>query len=38
MEVYVTPRAEQDFDGVFEYIKNRWGLGTARQFVAKTDE
>jgi len=38
MQVLVTPRAEQDFDSIVDYISNKWGEATARQFVQKTDE
>lgn len=38
MQVFVTPRAEQNFDSIVDYISNKWGEATARQFVQKTDE
>ncbi len=38
MRVFVTPKAEQDFDSIVEYIRQQWGDRTAKQFVQKTDE
>ena len=38
MQVFVTPRAEKNFDSIFDYIKDKWGEKTAKQFVLKTDE
>lgn len=38
MQVFVTPRAEKNFDSIFEYIKNKWGEKTAKEFVHKTNE
>jgi len=38
MQVFVTPKAEQDFDSIVEYIRQQWGDWTAKQFVEKTDE
>jgi plasmid stabilization system protein ParE len=38
MQVFVTARAERTFDSIVDYIKNKWGEPTAKQFVLKTDE
>jgi plasmid stabilization system protein ParE len=38
MQVFVTPRAERNFDSIIDYIKQKWGERTAKQFVQKTDE
>jgi plasmid stabilization system protein ParE len=38
MQVFVTPRAERSFDSIVDYIKNKWGENTAKQFIRKTDE
>lgn len=38
MQVFVTPRAERNFDSIIDYIKLKWGETTAKQFVYKTDE
>jgi len=38
MQVYVTPRAEKDFDSIVDYIKHKWGETTAIQFVQKADD
>jgi len=38
MQVFVTPRAENNFDSIVDYIKHEWGERTAKQFVLKTDE
>ena len=38
MQVFVTPRAEKNFDSIFDYIRDKWGEKTAKQFVLKTDE
>ncbi len=35
MQVFVTPRAEKNFDSIFDY---KWGEETTKQFVLKTDE
>jgi plasmid stabilization system protein ParE len=37
MQVFVTSRAERNFDTIVDYIKNKWGERTAKQFVLKTD-
>ena len=38
MQVFVTPRAERNFDSIVDYIADKWGERTAKQFVLKTDE
>ena len=38
MQVFVTPRAENNFDSIVDHIKHKWGERTATQFVLKTDE
>ena len=38
MQVFVTPRAEKNFDSIVDYIKHKWGERTATQFVLKTYE
>lgn len=38
MQVFVTLRAEQNFGAITDYIQEKWGEGTAKQFVLKTDE
>lgn len=38
MQVFVTQRAEKNFDSIVEYIRDKWGESTAKQFVLKTDE
>lgn len=38
MQVFVTPRAERNFDSIVEYIKQKWGERTAKEFVQKVDE
>lgn len=38
MQVFVTPRAVRNFDSIVDYITDKWGEGTAKQFVLKTDE
>ena len=38
MQVFVTPRAERHFDSIIDYIKQKWGEKTAKQFVQKTDD
>lgn len=37
MQVFVTPRAERDFDQIIEYLKDKWGDRTANQFIQKAD-
>ena len=38
MQVYLTPRAERNFDSIVEYIKQRWGEKTGKEFIQKVDE
>ncbi|GAB1444428.1 MAG: type II toxin-antitoxin system RelE/ParE family toxin [Cyclobacteriaceae bacterium] len=38
MQVFVTPRAERNFDSIITYIQTKWGDKTAKQFILKTDE
>lgn len=38
MQVYVTPRAERNFDSIVDYIKQKWGEKTAKEFIQKVDE
>ena len=38
MQVFVTPRAEKNFDSIVNFIKDRWGEKTAKQFIIKADE
>ena len=38
MQVFVTPRAERNFDSIVDYINDKWGEATARQFVQKADK
>lgn len=38
MQVFVTPRAEQNFDSIIAYLKQKCGEKTAKQFVQKTDD
>ena len=38
MQVYITPRAERNFDSIVDYIKQKWGEKTAREFIQKVDE
>jgi len=38
MQVFVTARAEKNFDSIVDYITDKWGESTAKQFVLKTDE
>jgi plasmid stabilization system protein ParE len=38
MQVYVTPRAERNFDSIVAYIKQKWGEKTAKEFIQKADE
>lgn len=33
MEIYVTPRAERNFDSIVDYIKQKSGEKTAKEFV-----
>ena len=38
MQVYVTPRAEQNFDSIVNYITQKFGEKTANEFIHKADE
>ena len=38
MQVFVTPRAEKNFESILGYIKHKWGERTAKEFVLKADE
>ena len=38
MQVFVTPRAERNFDSIVEYINQKWGDKTAKEFIEKVDE
>ena len=38
MQVFVTARAEQNFNSILDYIKHKWGEKTAKQFVQKADK
>lgn len=38
MQVYITPRAEQNFHSIVDHIKQKWGEKTAKEFVHKVDE
>ena len=38
MQVFVTPRAERNFDSIVDDINNKWGERPARQFIKKADE
>ncbi len=38
MQVYVTPRAERNFDSIVENIKENWGEKTVKEFIQKVDE
>ena len=38
MQVFVTPRAERNFDSIVDYIKQEWGEKTAKEFIQKVDE
>ncbi|MFZ6051818.1 type II toxin-antitoxin system RelE/ParE family toxin [Halocola ammonii] len=37
MQVYVTPRAERDFNRIIRYIRKKWGDSTAQEFIHKSD-
>lgn len=37
MQVYVTPRAEKNFDQIVDYLTTKCGETTAKQFIKKTD-
>lgn len=38
MQVFVTQRAERNFDSIVDYIKQKWGEKTAKEFIQKVDE
>jgi plasmid stabilization system protein ParE len=38
MQVYVTSRAERNFESIVDYIKEKWGEKTAKEFIQKVDE
>lgn len=38
MQVYVTPRAERNFDSILDYLNEKWGEKTAKEFILKVDE
>ncbi|MBX2962336.1 MAG: type II toxin-antitoxin system RelE/ParE family toxin [Cyclobacteriaceae bacterium] len=38
MQVYITPRAERNFESIVDYIKQKWGAKTAKAFIQKVDE
>jgi plasmid stabilization system protein ParE len=38
MQVFVTKRAERDFDIIVDKLEKGWGTQTAKQFVIKTDK
>jgi len=38
MQVYITPRAERNFDSIADYINQKWGEKTAKEFVQKIDK
>jgi len=35
MQVYITPRAEQNFDSIVDYIKQKWGEKISKEFIQK---
>lgn len=37
MEVFVTARAEKDFDSSINFIQAKWEEATTRQFIQKVD-
>jgi len=37
MEVFVTPKAERNFDDIVAYIQTKWGKNTATSFIQKVD-
>lgn len=37
MEIFVTPRAERNFDSIVRYIEDKWGEKTANEFIQKAD-
>jgi len=38
MEVYVTPKAELDFNSIIEYLEQKWGEKIVKEFIYKVDE
>ncbi len=38
MEIFVTPKAEKNFDSIVKKIHQKWGKKTSREFVQKTNE
>ncbi len=38
MQVFLTPRAEKNFDSIVDYTKQKWGEKTAKEFIQKVDE
>ncbi|HEU5290012.1 MAG TPA: type II toxin-antitoxin system RelE/ParE family toxin [Cyclobacteriaceae bacterium] len=38
MQVFVTARAEKNFDSIVDHIKDKWGDKTAKEFIQKVDE
>jgi len=38
MQVYITPRAERNFDSIVNYIEQKWGVNTTKEFIQKVDE
>lgn len=38
MTVFLTRRAEKNYDAIKERIRKRWGEKTAEEFTLKTDE
>ena len=38
MQIFVTPRAEKNFDTIVAYIKENFGENTTKLFIKKVDE
>lgn len=38
MKIFLTRRAEKNYDSIKDYIKKKWGEKTANEFILKTDE
>jgi plasmid stabilization system protein ParE len=38
MEVFITSRAEHHFNKIVDYLKNKWGEKTVKEFINKVDE
>jgi plasmid stabilization system protein ParE len=38
MKIFLTRRAEQNYDSIKAYIKQEWGEKTVGEFIQKTDE